>query len=146
MTANESLGEQFKLYHGSNQEFNVGDEVKPGDMVPKTVNSRVDTSKAIPGSTRALAGSLAGRWSDDFHELGHDKFVWSSSRPENTGMYGKNLYEVKPQGLTERYTYKTGVKSKDTHVSLAPMKVVRRGKLAGPHPNNPDIEKIEWDD
>lgn len=134
MTASGSLGEQFKLYHGSNQEFNVGDEVKPGEMVPPSVKSR----QGSIGST--------SRWSDDFSELGHKNFVWSSSRPENTGMYGKNLYEVQPQGLTERYTYKTGVKSKDTHVSLAPMKVVRRGKLAGPHPNNPGIEKIEWDD
>lgn len=134
MTANESLGEQFKLYHGSNQEFNVGDEVKPGDMVPPNIHSRPGSEFGTP------------RWSDDFSELGHHNFVWSTSSPEHTGMYGKNLYEVQPQGLTERYTYKTGTKSKDTHVSLAPMKVARRGKLAGPHPNNPSIQKIEWDD
>ena len=102
MTASESLGEQFKLYHGSNQEFNVGDEVKPGDMVPRSVKSRQSVDPNRYSSSR---------WSDDFAELGHHNFVWSSSHPENTGMYGKNLYEVKPQGLTERYTYKTGVKS-----------------------------------
>jgi hypothetical protein len=134
----DSLGEQFKLYHGSNQDFNVGDEVKPGDMVPRTVKSRESADPNRYGTSR---------WSDDFSEHGHQNFVWSTTDPEHTGMYGKNLYEVHPQGLTERYTYPTtGNKSKDTHVSLAPMKVVRRGKLAGPHPKNPSIQKIEWDE
>jgi hypothetical protein len=130
-----NLSDQFKLYHGSNQEFNVGDEIKPGGMVPQSVKSR-------PGSIGETS-----RWSDDFSELGHHDFVWSTDSPEHTGTYGKNLYQVEPQGLTARYTYpQTGKVSPHFHVSLAPMKVVRRGKLAGPHPKNPSIQKIEWDE
>lgn len=143
MPASNSLGEQFKLYHSSHQEFEPGDMIKPGEMVPH-IQSRPE-------------GVTGKNWSDDFHEAGHNKFVWMTTNPEAS--YGKNLYEVEPQGLTERYSYRdaapynrgTGLipdehRSKETHVSLAPAKVLRRGKLAGPHPDNPGISKIEWDD
>jgi hypothetical protein len=143
MTASNSLGEQFKLYHASDQEFNVGDMIKPGSMVPPSVHSRESKVSYKVHSTR---------WSDDFAERGHDQFVWMSHSPESTEQYGRNLYEVQPEGLTAPYKtapsrkFPSGRVISPYHVSLAPAKVVRRGKLAGPHPNNPDISKIEWDE
>ena len=140
MAAEEHLnGQQF--FHGSNQEFQPGDYINPGVMVPKEIDSR-----------ESKGGSNPGRWSNDFKHLGHDQFVWMTKNPENAS-YGKNFYQVEPEGLTHSYSHelanggsRRAYENTQTHVSLAPVKVLRRGKLAGPHPDNPNISKIEWDD
>lgn len=113
MTASGSLGEQFKLYHASDSDFQPGDQIHPGAMVPSV--------KSRPG----------GKWSEDYPDHGHDQFVWMKTKPEDVRHYGAHVYEVQPEGLSSPYHWpETGAPFRDTHVSLAPVKVVR--KIGGP--------------
>lgn len=107
MTASNSLGEQFKLYHASHREF------KPGDLIHPAAHPDHPT------------GSTA--WAHDYDHLGHDEFVWMKTNPEGVKGYGDNIYEVHPEGLTNQYHWpETGAPYKDTHVSLAPVRVVKK--------------------
>lgn len=99
--------------------FKPGDYVKPGNMVPNDIHSRT-----------------GGRWSDDYSDKGHDQFVWMTKHPEDAH-YGSNVYEVHPEGLTRAYNYRgegePESRSHQAHVSLAPVKVVRRIGDDEPH-------------
>ena len=111
MAAEEHLGPQF--FHGSNADLNVGDEIHPS------------------------SGDLRHPGNKGFSPGVHKEFVWMTPHADNATFFGKNIYQVEPQGLTNRFSYGGPGKGnpegshfpvdKDAHVSLAPARVVRKG-------------------
>ena len=108
MSAHDSLGPQF--FHGSDADLNVGDEIKPASTIPG-------------GGTRFSS-----------HAAGHDEFTWMTPHAGNATFFGTHVYQVEPQGLTNQYNYNLHRRSpthpadEDAHVSLAPAKIVRKGR------------------
>jgi len=128
MAAHEALGQQF--FHGTDADLNVGDEISPGDVA----------------GAHKFSSSAAG----------HGEFVWSTPHASKAAFFGKKVYQVEPTGLHNLYDYGPGGSlgvDKDAHVSLAPMRVVRKGQrnategqsarqtLGGDNPVD-----VKWDD
>ena len=100
----ENVVSHRQFFHGSDEHFNVGDEIQPG--------------------------SMAGVHKFANESSGHGDFVWMSPDQGKAAFFGKHVYEVEPKGLTNRYTYPTmnHPMDEDAHVSLAPVKVTRKGR------------------
>ena len=112
-----------RLFHGSDEDFNVGDEIHPG---------------AVAGNSKFTAEAS-----------GHREFVWMSPHEKNASFFGRKVYQVEPQGLTNKYTYPTPTHpaDEDAHVSLAPVKVVRKGRaLRGDNSYNYSRNEVRWED
>ena len=96
MAAHDSLSPD-QFYHGTNA------ELAPGDMVQPNYPKHDDPV-----------------WANH----GHSDFVWSSPLPREASVYGDNVYEVEHTGLTGLYKHNTPISQ--AHVSLAPMRVIRK--------------------
>ena len=121
MSAHESLGPQF--FHGSDEDLNVGDEIKPG---------------AVAGIRKFSSESA-----------GHGDFTWMSPDAGKAAFFGKHVYQVEPQGLTNSYTYPSGRQhpvDEGAHVSLAPAKIVRKGRRHQPGTGSIGmLDPVRWE-
>jgi hypothetical protein len=126
MAAHESLGPQF--FHGTDADLQVGDEIKPGN---------------VAGHRKFTASEASG----------HGEFTWMSPHAGRAAFFGKHVYQVEPQGLTNEYNYGKAhgrnwghPADMEAHVSLAPAKIIRKGTRHQPGIGSIDmLDPVKWE-